>query len=150
MPDFEPITTQDDFNARIKDRLERERKSVTSSVTAQFPNYEDYKAKADKYDADTSELNAKINDLTSQIADRDAKIKKYETDSVKSQIAAEFGIPTAMVSRLAGETEEDIRKDAESLSALFTAQTRGYPQMGHDDPQEDPKEAAFKRMINIA
>jgi len=122
---FTPITTQEQFDSVMKDRLERERSSVTKK-------YEGYTSPADleqikkDYDTQISTLSKdaetkakKYADYDKQLADRDSKIKSYETASVKTRIAHETGLPYEMASRLSGETEEDIRKDAETLVKLI-------------------------------
>ena len=55
------------------------------------------------------------------LAELQAKVKGYETDSVKTRIALEAGLPYTMASRLCGESEEDIRADARSLASLMGA-----------------------------
>lgn len=39
-------------------------------------------------------------------------------------VAAEFGLPAEIAARLQGETEDDLRKDAETLKAILPAQTQ--------------------------
>ena len=50
----------------------------------------------------------------------ESKVKAYETASVKSRIAHELGIPYELANKLSGETEEEIRKDAEALKPFVT------------------------------
>ena len=107
MAEFTPITTQEQFEAIMKDRLERERTSVAKK-------YEGYTLSKD------AETNAKkYADYDKQIAERDTRLKHYETASVKTRIAYETGLPYEMASRLSGDAEEEIRKDAEALVALI-------------------------------
>ena len=49
----------------------------------------------------------------------EGKIAKYESDSVKTRIANEMGLPSSIASRLKGSNEEEIRKDAESFAGFF-------------------------------
>lgn len=140
--EFTPITTQEEFNEAIKDRLARERR-----VTAEkYADYDEMKGKistfqqAEQQRADeTAELQRQIDELT-------AKNKRYETDSVKTKVALELGLPAAMASRLTGEDEASIRQDAESLASLF-AKAKGAPPLRNceGDPV-DPKEAALRQL----
>ena len=139
--EFTPITTQEEFNEAIKDRLARERR-----VTAEkYADYDEMKGKISTYEEqistfqqaeqqradETAELQRQIDELT-------AKNKRYETDSVKTKVA--------MASRLTGEDEASIRQDAESLASLF-AKAKGAPPLRNceGDPV-DPKEAALRQL----
>ena len=47
------------------------------------------------------------------------KLQNIESDSVKTRIANEMGLPSSIASRLKGSNEEEIRKDAESFAGFF-------------------------------
>lgn len=118
---FEPIETQEAFDAAIKSRIERNTKSVTDEVTKKYEGY----ISPEDANRQTAELNKQIKDLTAKLGERDssiadlaAKNKAYETASVKTRIAREYNIPYELADRLSGETEDDIKKDAEKLSAF--------------------------------
>lgn len=102
--EFQPINTQEEFDARIADRLKRERDK--------FADYDAIKASAAESGKRISELEAKEKELT-------GRIRQYETDSAKTRIGLAAGLPYEMVSRLSGETEEEIKTDAEALAKLL-------------------------------
>ncbi len=126
MSDFTPIETQEQFNEAIKDRLDRAEKKWKE----QYSGY----LSPDDVNVRTQELNDKITELSNSlncanekatadaeaIAGLEAKVKNYETASVKSRIAHEVGIPYELANKLSGETEDDIRKDAETLKPFVT------------------------------
>lgn len=58
-------------------------------------------------------------DLATMKKEYEGKIAKYESDSVKTRIANEMGLPSSIASRLKGSNEEEIRKDAESFAGFF-------------------------------
>ena len=122
---FTPITTQEQFDSVMKDRLERERSSVTkkyegyTSPTDVEQIKKDYDTQISTLSKDAETKAKKYEDYDKQLADRDSKIKSYETASVKTRIAHETGLPYEMANRLSGEAEEDIRKDAEALVKLI-------------------------------
>ena len=68
------------------------------------------------------EANDKIAGHNKELADRDTKIKSYESHSVKSRIAHEAGLSYAAVDFLQGDDEESIRKSAEALKLLVGKQ----------------------------
>lgn len=130
---FTPITTQEQFDSMMKDRLERERGSLAKKYEGYTSPDDLAKVKKD-YDAQISTLSKdaetkakKYADYDKQLADRDSKIKSYETASVKTRIAHETGLPYEMASRLSGDTEDDIRKDAEVLVKLIGGSKQKAP-----------------------
>ena len=121
MGEFKVIETQEELDALIKDRIERERKSISEK----YSDYEELKKRNTEYEAQVSKLSeankafeTKVSEYDKQISDLSSKIKGYETDSAKTRIALETGLPYEMARRLNGSTEEEIRKDAETLVKL--------------------------------
>ena len=118
---FEPIETQEAFDAAIKSRIDRNTKSVTDEVTKKYEGYispEDASKQTAELNKEIKDLTAKLGERDSSIADLTAKNKAYETASVKTRIAREYNIPYELADRLSGDTEDDIKKDAEKLSAF--------------------------------
>jgi len=132
MSEFKPITTQEEFDAAISARLERER-----------GKYADYETLKEQVGTLTTERDT----ANQQLADANARIKNYETNSVKMRIAQEKGIPAQMASRLTGETEEDIAKDADILAQIFKAAKGTAPLFDGSQPVGDDKDAALKQLL---
>ena len=80
---FEPITTQEAFEAAVADRL------------APYADYND--------------LNAQNEALAGQVAELNTRCQTYETDALKTRVAHEVGLPFDLAGRLTGSKEEDIR-----------------------------------------
>lgn len=117
--EFKAITTQEEFDAAIKSRLERCKTSTTEEVTKKFEGYispDDLSAKTAESQKQIDDLNAQLKIRDGSIADLNAKVKAYETSSVKLRVAHESGIPYELADKLSGDTEEDIRKDAQTFS----------------------------------
>ena len=149
MADFTVIETQEQFDAAIKDRLGREK----AKFAEQLAGYDETKAKlsdAEKQIADLTEAltaaNEKVSGFNEQIAERDKKIADYATRAAKTQIAHEMGLSFDAIDFLKGETEDDIRKSAESLKNLVGAQ-KVAPLASNDGANLDPKEAALRGML---
>lgn len=132
MSEFKPINTQEEFDAAIKDRLERER-----------GKYADYETLKTQVGTLTTERDTAVQQLT----DANAKIKTYETNSVKMRIAQEKGLPAEMALRLTGETEEDISKDADSMVQIFKATKGAAPLFDNSAGVGDNNDAALKQML---
>ena len=77
---------------------------------------------------------------------KDNLIKEYELKNVKYRIAVETGIPLALADRLSGKSEEEIKKDAESL-ASFINQKSKLPLKTTETKLTDPKEQAYAKML---
>lgn len=121
MSEFEAITTQEAFEAAISERIKRERESFAKKYEGYISPEENQK-KVAEYEGKLKDAADKLGEATAkaanhekEIAERDAKIKGYESDSAKMRIAHEVGIPYELSGRLSGNSEDEIRKDAEIL-----------------------------------
>ena len=124
--EFKAITTQEELDNIIRDRLKRDRE-------AQAKRYEGYISPED-HDKAIEEINRAFNDFKAThagdeqtIADLTAKNKAYETASVKARICHEKGLPYELAERLSGETEQDISADADKLAQFVSASKPAAP-----------------------
>lgn len=118
MADFTPITTQAEFDAAIADRLARQEKSLAAKYEG-WMSSDDVSAVRAGYDKTIEELKSAKEASEQQLTEALSRIKGYEADSVKTRIALEVGIPYRMAKRLEGETEDDIRRDAEAIREML-------------------------------
>lgn len=133
---FTTIETQEQLDNIIKERLDRAERKMQEKY-AGYISPDDLANKTKELNNKIAELGKSLNDANEAInkanekakADADAiaglqtQVKGYETASVKSRIAHEVGIPFELANKLSGETEEDIRKDAESLKPFVSTVT---------------------------
>ena len=126
---FEPITSQDQLNRIIGDRIKQARENAEKK----YADYDDLKAKVSDYEKQIGSLSKSLDDASKQISDFEvernelnSKISAYETSSVKMRIAREAGIPYELADRLSGDSEEAIREDARNLSQ-YVARTNTAP-----------------------
>ncbi len=108
-----------------KEKLEKQVKDLNGTLTATNEKYAGY-------DKNIEELNGKIKD--------------YEIKNLKFRIANESGIPLELASKLTGETEEDLKKDAETLSSFITKK-QTLP-LRTTEPKVDDETAPYKEMLN--
>lgn len=113
MPEFKAITTQEEFDAAISARLERERRTAV----APFADYETIKN-------DLATLRKQSGEKDTTIAQLQKDLQSARTDLAKTRIALEKGLPQEMAARLTGETEDDLRKDADTLAKLLSSQQK--------------------------
>lgn len=116
--EFKAITTQEEFDAAIKARIERCKTSTTEEVTKKFEGWvspDDAKKTTDQIEALTKEYE----ESKKTIADLTAKNSAYEAARKKTQIAQDCGLPIELADRISGETDDEMKKDAEKLAAIF-------------------------------
>lgn len=145
---FEPITTQEQLDAVISERMKREKETAAKKYEA-YTSPEKIKAIKEAHDKQLEDLNSENKKLKEasakhekEIAERDAKIKGYETDSVKTRIAHEAGLPYEAVGYIQGDDEESIKKSAETLKGLVGS--------GSTPPLADPESADVKNVKDVA
>lgn len=142
MAEFTVIETQEQLDAVIKDRLERER----NAVRKEFADYDSIKKALEDKTKRETELTGKLGEYEKQIGELTGKLSKSETDSAKTRIAFELGLPFEMCSRLAGTTEEEIRKDAETLSR-FVRKQNPAPLYDPEGSNVSKEAAAYKSLL---
>lgn len=108
--EFKPITSQDDLNAVIKDRVARER--------AKFSDYADLKAKAAKADEYEAANQTEAEKTAKRIADLESELNNTRRDSLRLTIASAHGITDAddIDLFLTGTDEETLTKQAKRLA----------------------------------
>lgn len=149
MADFKPITTQEEFDAAIDERIRLER----DSVAEKYADYDDLKKQIADQKTVIGTLTRERDDNAEKYAGYDktvaelrSQVKGYEIRSVKMRIAHEAGIPYEMAARLSGETEEDIRKDAAAL-ARFVRKDKYIGPLKEDTPAEESTQRASLRQM---
>jgi YesN/AraC family two-component response regulator len=144
MSDFKAIETQEQLDAIIGERIRR----AESKAAEKYADYDSIKHQND-------ELTAQIADLTKQIKAKDeaisgnkeivdnlnAKIKDYETRSVKTRIAHEVGLPYQLADKLSGEDEDAIREDAKKMASFIKTPAAPIGSVEPTHENEDPVKA---------
>ena len=125
MAEFNPITTQEQLDSIIGERLKREKESTAKKYEG-WMSPDDAKKVKDGYEKQIADMKTaaessakKYADYDKQLSDRDAKIKNYETASVKARVAHETGLSYDAIQFLQGDDEESIKASANSLKTLM-------------------------------
>lgn len=126
--EFSPITTQEEFDNAVRERY-GDVAGLQSQVTTLTK------------ERDTNAQ--KVTELTNQV-------KTHEVNALKVKIAHEKGIPHEMALRLSGETEADIRSDADAISKYLAPATPGSIRKGtHTKEGGKPNtDAAYEKLLN--
>lgn len=104
--------TQADFDRIITERVSRERNK--------FGDYDDLKAKADKYDTAEREQLSELERATGQVTDLQAKVTAFESEKESAKLRAEVAEATKVpASALRGSTREELEAHAKTLGDLL-------------------------------
>lgn len=162
MEDFKAITTQEELDKIIGERLQRDRTARQNELQKKYGNLEDLAKKAktnEDFEDRVQKMQGTIDELNKaverhkdydakiqELSDAKAKIKEYETVSVKQRIAHENGIPYELAGRLTGTTEDELKEDAKLISGFI--QKKAAPPLGSSEPTEEVgKDAAYKALL---
>lgn len=139
------LMTQDEVNKLVGAEKAKAKSKAEADAAEKYKDFEDFKMKAEKYDSDLGLKDTKIKEL-------EDKVKKYESDSVKTKIARAAGLPDEMADRLRGTTEEEMKADAESLAKIVSKKDVAplgdpEPNRGDGDDGKDKMTAGLKKML---
>ncbi len=105
--EFKAPTSQEEFDRMVGARLERER--------SKFADYEDVKAKAEKFDkaieADKSELQKE----RERAEKAESALTPAQQQVARLEVAIEKGLTVTQAKRLVGTTKDEFTADAEEL-----------------------------------
>ena len=131
---FEIIDTEEKFEAAVKERIDKE----TSAVEQKYAGYMSKDDVEKEYVGYIS---------PEESAKKDAEIKGLKMREMKVNIAINAGIPYELAGKLSGETEEDIKKDAETF-AKYLKSGNPAPLYNPEPPAEDSSRSAVRKMLN--
>jgi len=138
------LMTQEEVNKLVGSEKAKAKSKAETEAAEKYKDFDAFKEKAEKYDVDIGSKDGKIKEL-------EDKVKKYERDSVKTKIAVGAGLPESMADRLRGETEDELKADAEALAKIVVKKEvapRGDPEGGRGDGGgDDERRAALRRTI---
>lgn len=126
MTEFKVIETQEQLNAIIKARLDREKEK--------YADYDQLAEKIKKLETENTSLKQTITDketsestTANKIADLEKDVTAWKQKSLKQQIAMKNGLPFNLADRLQGDSEESLNEDAERLASLVNVKNYTQP-----------------------
>jgi erythromycin esterase-like protein len=137
--DFDPITSQDEFDKRVSARIARER--------AKYADYSDLKAKAEQFDEIQQAAKTDTEKHLERISALEKELEGERFNTLRSQIASKKGVPAH---RISGTTPEELEASADDYLAEvaeLAKQQRPKPSSlksgaTGSDSRVDPKEKA--------
>lgn len=143
MPDLdEPITTQEQLDKVLKDRLARER--------AKYGGYDDLKAKAARLDTLEAEKQTADEKTATAIKDLQEQLSKTQRESARRQIAADHKLTDPDdIAAVINSTDDDVaaklaKRLADLAEAQATRETEGKKKTANRVPKEGTKTAEPK------
>lgn len=147
MTEFKVIETQEQLDAIIKSRLDREK--------AKYSDYDALAEKIKNLETENTNLKQAITDketsestTASKIADLEKDVTAWKNKSLKQQIAMKNGLPFDLADRLQGDTEESLNEDAERLASLVSVKNYTQP-LADKEPNFEVKgtDAAWRDVV---
>lgn len=115
---FKPITSQDELNRIIGERVKR----------AKPADYDDLKAKASKFDEIEQASKSELERIAEERDAERQRATKAETDYLRLFVAHNFGLTPTQAKRLVGTTKEELEADAQEIMRDFPAPATGQRQ----------------------
>lgn len=153
--EFVPIETQEQFDAMVKDRVDRAKKSTAKEFETQLKDLESIKEQLTSKDAEVEALKAKISDFESEKKANEEsyqgmqkELSELKLKALKTKVAMDAGLPADLADRLTGDDEETLKADAEKL-APFVGSKKVAPSFKTEEVPTDPAEAGFREMAQL-
>lgn len=147
MSEFKPITTQEEFDNAIKERLAREK--------SKYSDYDQLKSRVTELEKENGGLKSTIEannqskaDADKQLEEMKNQISNYETASLRTRVALQYGLPYDLADRLQGTDEESFKADAERLAGYMKPKESIPPLKTNEPNLGDDKDAALKGMLH--
>lgn len=146
MTEFKVIETQEQLNAIIKARLDREKEK--------YADYDQLAEKIKKLETENTSLKQTITDKETSESTSLTRISELEKDvttwkqkSLKQQIAMKNGLPFDLADRLQGDSEESLNEDAERLASLVNVKTYTQPLADTEPNVNNGIDAAWRDVV---
>lgn len=151
MAEFKAINTQEELDAVIRDRLERQDKKVREEFKG-WTSPENLTSLTEKHaeeikalkEAHAKELE-KYAGYDEKFAAQEQKIHGLEISALKTKIANEKKLPFDAVEFLQGEDAESIAESADKLSKLSGSTTRGFTR-DTEEPEGTAKDRQWREL----
>lgn len=146
MTEFKVIETQEQLDAIIKSRLEREK--------SKYADYEELAEKVKNLETENTNLKQTISDKEAnestnlnKIAELEKSVSGWEAKALKQQVAIKYGLPFDLADRLQGDSEESLNEDAERLASLVTVNNYTQPLASTEPTISNGIDAAWRDVV---
>lgn len=151
MSEFTAITTQEEFDSRIGDRLKRSEEKWQKKFEG-YLSPEEVESKTSALEKQlidaTNALDAaskKVANHEKELSERDSKIKGYEINSMRLRIAHESGLSFDAVDFIQGDDEETIRASVDKFKSVV-GKTSPSPSFSNEPDVSNSKDVSIKKL----
>ena len=124
MAEMDKTFTQEEVDKMIADRLARaekkfnlEKKELERKHNESIEDYEERIKTVNMTAEEKFKLELEKRDKL--LAEKDGALKKIEVDSIKRTVLSKYKLPEKFISRISGETEEDIETSVKDFSEVM-------------------------------
>lgn len=117
--EFKVIESQEQLDSIIKGRLDRNDEKHESEKKELRSEIQSLKEQVSNLTDASDQKEAKIEELNSQLSDRDNELEDFRVKEMRNDLAYEYGIPRNFSDRLKGSTREEIEADAKDMAETF-------------------------------
>ena len=151
MTDFKPITTQEEFDERLKDRVSRAERLARDEFKG-WTSPDDLQKLKDSHAKEIADLNSKHAEALKKYEGYDEKfttqqnrIHELEVGSLKTKAAISKNLGLEAVEFLHGDDEKSIMESADKLSKLSAPKTLGFTK-STETSATDSLEAGYREL----
>ena len=153
MSDFKVIESQEEFDVRIKDRIERAKeKAIEDYKTEIKKTIDDLKSENSSLKNEMAGYKESLEEVKGKdetIKSLNEKISAFERAEVKRNIALEYGLPLKLAEKISGDDEDSMKKDAEGMAKYFSESKKSYePPLKSYEDKVDDKDQALKNLLD--
>ncbi len=153
MSEFKVIESQEEFDARIKDRIERAKEKAIEDYKIEIKKtIDDLKSENSSLKNEVAGYKESLEEVKGKdetIKDLNEKISAFERAEVKRNIALEYGLPLKLADKISGDDEDSMKKDAEGMAKYFSESKKSYePPLKSYENKVDEKDQALKKLLD--
>lgn len=137
------------LDKEVIDKIMAEHGKTIQNLKQEQEVFDQLKSEKEQLEQQLQQLNDKLTAQEkelSSVEELQSKLKTYELENLKIKIANQAGIPLDLAGRLSGETEEEIKADAEKLAG-FVNKKPTLPLKLTEPQNVDPKEKAYEKLL---
>lgn len=153
MSEFKVIESQEEFDARIKDRIERAKEKAIEDYKIEIKKtIDDLKSENSSLKNEVAGYKESLEEVKGKdetIKGLNEKISAFERAEVKRNIALEYGLPLKLAEKISGDDEDSMKKDAEGMAKYFSESKKSYePPLKSYENKVDEKDQALKKLLD--
>ena len=137
------------LDKEVIDKIMAEHGKTIQNLKQEQEVFDQLKSEKEQLEQQLQQLNDKLTAQEkelSSVEELQSKLKTYELENLKIKIANQAGIPLDLAGRLSGESEEEIKADAEKLAG-FVNKKPTLPLKPSEPQNVDPKEKAYEKLL---